>query len=84
MKRTNLVLVAGLLAATGTVYGSLVFPQSLSNLNQTADLIVLGSSSGNLQAGSAGSFSLNVTRVLKGQSAAVTQSIFRARNSQSP
>jgi hypothetical protein len=47
-------------------YGGLLAPQSLLDLEQRADLIVVGSASGASQVGTTLNFSLRLSRVLKG------------------
>jgi len=57
----------GLLLLTGgNVYGSIGGQRSLVELEQSADLIIVGGASGGAQSGSALSFSLQVNRVVKG------------------
>jgi len=68
MRNTNLFSIIGLLATASLGYGSLVAPRSVLSLEQNADLIVVGSVSGISQAGPATTFSLLVSRVLKGDS----------------
>jgi hypothetical protein len=66
MKRS--IWFMGLIAVfTNTIYATIVAQQSLSGLEQTADLIVVGSASGSFQPGSPANFSLNVARVVKGE-----------------
>ena len=47
----------------------LIAPSSLLQLAQNADLIVVGAANGDVQAGSAMSFTLQVNRVVKGDPA---------------
>jgi hypothetical protein len=68
MKNTNLFSIIGLLATASLGYGSLIAPRSVLNLEQNADLIVVGAVSGISQAGPTTTFSLLVSRVLKGDS----------------
>jgi hypothetical protein len=70
-----LMCVIGLLGATSTVYGGIIFQQSVSSLAQAADLIVVGSASGNFSPPSAVNFSVKVARVIKGQSTVVGTAI---------
>jgi hypothetical protein len=65
MLRGTVAIISVLLATAGLAFGNLISPRALSDLQQTADLIVAGTASGNVQAGS-GVFSLLVTRVIKG------------------
>src|ERR1035441_4023629 len=58
-------LVALLVATAAMAFGGLIRLPSLSYLQQTADLIVFGTASGEFPVGS-GNFSLLVNRVIKG------------------
>jgi hypothetical protein len=55
-----------LLLVVGNAYGSIAGARSLVELEQSADLIVVGTASGGVQSGSTLSFSLQVGRVIKG------------------
>lgn len=68
MKIMYLFSIVGLLMACGPGYGSVIAPQSLVDLEQRADLIVVGSATGTSQAGAAINLSLLITRVIKGDS----------------
>lgn len=59
-----------LIIAAGTAFGSLISPRSLSDLQQTSDLIVAGTASGGFGP-SSGVFSLQVNRVIKGDASGV-------------
>lgn len=66
MNRMSLWGIAGLLLAFNPVYGNLLGPRSLLDLEKKADLIVVATASGTFQAGSTEQFSLQVARVVKG------------------
>jgi len=68
MKKNCLLSTLVLLVMATVGHGGLIAPQSLLSLNQNADLIVVGTASGISQEGPATSFSLQVSRVLKGDS----------------
>ncbi len=56
----------GLLLATSSGYGSLIAPRSLLDLEQNADLIIVGTARGASQSGPTVDFTLQVSRVVKG------------------
>jgi len=58
-----------LLLAAGDAYGSIAGQRSLVELEQSADLIVVGAASGGVQSGTALSFTLQVDRLVKGDPA---------------
>jgi hypothetical protein len=66
MKNIGLCSAFGLLITFGYLHGSVIAPQSLLDLEQTADLIVVGRATGISQQNTSASFSLLVSRVLKG------------------
>lgn len=68
MNRKTFWGMVGLLLAASPGFGNLVGPRSLLDLAQSADLIVVGSASGTFQAGATANFSLQVSRVVKGDS----------------
>jgi len=69
MTKKSLLCIAGLLLAAGSGFASLVAPRSLLDLEQSADLIVVGTASGTFSAGSSESFSIQISRVVKGDAA---------------
>ena len=75
MSRISLWSITGLLLAASNGYGSLMAPQSLLDLEQNADLVVVGTPSGASQAGPTVGFSLRVSRVVKGDPALAGTSI---------
>jgi hypothetical protein len=68
-KRMGLWAAIGLLLAAGSAYGTLSAPQSLLDLEQNASLIVVGTATGTPQTGLTVTFSLQVSRVVKGDPA---------------
>lgn len=66
MQRLSALGFAGLLLTAGSVHAGLIGPQSIVDLGRKADLIVVGSTSGTFQTGLSASFSLQVSRVVKG------------------
>jgi hypothetical protein len=66
MRTNGLCGIFGLLVAVSSVHGSMVVWNSLAELQQGADLVVVGSASGGGQPGSVLSFTVQVSRVLKG------------------
>lgn len=61
---------AGFIVSIGFVYGGLISPQAPLELEQRADLIVVGSASVDIQAGvKVANFDLQVTRLVKGDPA---------------
>src|SRR5208283_792681 len=66
MKRASFMLVVGLMVLVTSGHGALVAPQSLLDLSQGADLIVVGTLTGVSQTGTAVTALLQVNRVLKG------------------
>jgi hypothetical protein len=67
--RMNLWPIVGLFLAGGAGYCGIVAPRSLLALGQSADLIVVGAASGASQGGTTTAFSLQVSRVVKGDQA---------------
>jgi hypothetical protein len=68
MRDTRLFLIAGLIMTASLAHGSLVAPQSLLYLQRQADLIVVGTHANIVQTGAKVSFSVQISRVLKGDS----------------
>jgi hypothetical protein len=66
MNKTSFLGMVGLLTAASPGFGSLVGPRSVLDLERSADLIVVGTAGGAFQASPAASFSLQVSRVIKG------------------
>lgn len=67
MKKAHFYTLLGLFFAVNIGYGALVSRTSLVDLQQKADLIVVGTASDGLWAGTTASFKIQVDRVLKGE-----------------
>jgi hypothetical protein len=66
MRKLNAWAIVGLLLASGSAHAGLIGPHSILDLGQKADLILVGSAGGTYQSGLPASFSLQVSRVIKG------------------
>jgi hypothetical protein len=67
MYKSSLLIGIGLLAAAGFLYGGLVGSRSLLELEQNADLIIVGSASADISVGSTNTtFPVQISRVIKG------------------
>jgi hypothetical protein len=71
----SLIWVMGLFTTTNAVHAGLIAQQSILDLAQTADAVVVGSASGTFVWGSGANLTLAVTRVVKGPSAIAGTSI---------
>lgn len=74
MRMSSLCATVGLLLAAGNARAA-GFPRSLQYLQQTADLVVVGTASGGAVAGTAIAFSLQVQRVVVGNGGVAGKSI---------
>lgn len=84
MNRVILSAIVGLLLAISPGFGNLVGSRSLVDLEQSADLILVGTASGVLQAGSATTFSIQAIRVLKGNASLAGSTLAVSAASGSP
>ena len=66
MKGNCIALLIGLIGTANLANGNIVIPNSLSDLNQGASLIIIGTPSAVVLAGASVQLSLQVSRVLKG------------------
>lgn len=71
----NLRLSLSLLLVVATAQGAIVAPQSILELEQTADLIINGTATGVVENGDRFDVSLQVNRVIKGEGAVAGDSI---------
>ena len=75
MRSPDIFKVLALVLVAGSAYGSLFGVNSLVTLSESADLIVVAEAGGGSQVGSALSFTLHVSRVLKGEATIADTSI---------
>src|SRR5215471_13086738 len=66
MSRTTLGILLGIVMVAQVGFAPISAPASLAQLQQSADLIVVGSASGGIQAGGSLNFTIQVSRVVKG------------------
>ncbi len=66
MPRSKLRIILALLFVVGRGYAPIFAPASLAQLQQNADLIVVGNATGGIQAGGFLNFTIQVSRVVKG------------------
>lgn len=74
-KRSAISSLLPLLVVSASLYGSLVAPDSLVHLQQNADLIIVGNTTGAAQSGTVVGLSILVNRVIKGDTALTGRSI---------
>lgn len=68
-KRSGICSLLLLLVVSASLYGGLVAPESLVHLQQNADLIIVGNTTGATQSGTVVDLSILVSRVIKGDTA---------------
>jgi hypothetical protein len=75
MKTKSTFSILTMISAAGGLYGGLMAPASIAQLEKTADVIAVGTASGSTMSGATLNFSLQIARVVKGDAGLVGSSI---------